>query len=250
MWASLSYFRHIALIGVICWSVFTGCDSAGEPIVPDPENVRMVHHNFSDDTLAVERGIDAVWENDGIFLAWYDLRDRNIKQYNIYRRRDDESYFRLIKNIILAQSDDTTFVDDNGDDGLSLNVYYHYYVTAINSNDEESGAADTLKYMLLAKPETRQPDGQTFSTLLDTLPILQWDFVDIPNFYILRIENNFGQLHFSGLYQVTEFFESQTLDLETIEELPPFDPGIYKWRIDVVGPDEGERAGDRPRGRV
>jgi len=216
------------------------CDSAGEPIVPDPEDVHMVHHSLADDTLALERGIDAVWENDGIFLAWYDLKDRNIQQYNVYRRKNDESYFRMIKRIIVEQvssGKDTTYVDDNADQGLDLNVYYHYFVTATNSQDEESGAADTLKYMLLSKPETRQPDGQTYVSTLDTLPILSWDFVDIPNFYILRIENNFGQLHYVGIFQVTEFFESQVLDLKSITNLPEFMPGIYKWRIDIVGPN-------------
>ena len=69
------------------------CDNAGEPIVPSPADVRMVHHSLMDDTLALEQGIDAVPENDGIFLAWYDLNDRNIRQYNIYRRRNDESYY-------------------------------------------------------------------------------------------------------------------------------------------------------------
>ena len=221
--------------------LFVSCDNTAEPIVPDPADVYMVHHSLADDTLAQESGIDAVWENDGIFLAWYDLKDRNIEQYNVYRRRDDESYFRLIKRIYLNQvspGKDTTYVDDNADQGLDLNVYYHYFVTAVNSQSEEGGAADTLKYKLFSKPETRQPDGQTFATALDTLPVLSWDFVDIPNYYILRIENNFGQVHYVGFFQVSDFFEYQTLNLKSLEDLPPFTPGIYKWRIDCVGPNE------------
>ncbi len=235
------YFKTLKILLFTVMLFMAACDNAGEPIVPDPENVYMVHHTSVEDTLAQERGIDAVWENDGIFLAWYDLNDRNIQQYNVYRRRDDESYFRIIKRIVLEQvsaGKDTTYVDDNADQGLDLNVYYHYFVTATNSQDEESGAGDTLKYMLLSKPETRQPDGQTYESVLDTLPILKWDFVEVPNFYILRIENNFGHLHYIGVFQVENYFESQILDLKTISNFPKFLPGTYKWRIDTIGPNE------------
>ena len=229
----------ILLLAVVL--IIASCDNAGEPIVPAPADVHMVHHSFADDTLALERGIDAVPENDGIFLAWYDLNDSNIGQYNIYRRRNDESYFRIIKRIILEQVSsgrDTTFIDDNSDQGLDVNIYYHYFVTATNTQDEESGAEDTLKYKLLSKPETRQPDGQTYESGLDTLLIFTWDFVEVPNFYILKIENSFGHLHYIGVFQVTEFFESQTLELKSIHDFPQLIPGTYKWRIDSVGPDE------------
>jgi hypothetical protein len=217
--------------------LFSGCDNAGEPIVPDPQDVQMVPHYFSDDLLALEQGIDAVWEDDGIFLAWYDLRDRNIKQYNIYRRRDDELYFRLIKRIFLEQSSDTSFVDDNAEQGLDLNIYYHYYVTATNSQNVESGAADTLKYMLLGKPEARWPDGEAFSAD-SSLPIISWDFIDLPDLYILRIENVFGQLHYAGVFHSNYDNNSQIKDLNEINDLPAFTPGDYLWRIDSVGPDE------------
>ena len=96
-------FKLVAFLICVSMLFIISCDNTDEPIVPDPADVYMVHHNLIDDTLALERGIDAVWENDGIFLAWYDLKDRNIQQYNIYRRRDDESYFRIIKRIIIEQ---------------------------------------------------------------------------------------------------------------------------------------------------
>ena len=57
----------ISLLAVML--IIASCDNAGEPIVPAPADVRMVHHSFADDTLALERGIDAVPENDGIFLG-------------------------------------------------------------------------------------------------------------------------------------------------------------------------------------
>jgi hypothetical protein len=217
-----------------------GCDSPGEPIVPVTADVRMVGHSFSDDTLATERGIDAVPDEiDGIYLAWYALNDRNIQQYNVYRRREDESYFRLIRTIRLATASpgsDTTLIDLNGNSGLALNKYYHYFVTASNSQDVEGKAADTLKYMLLPKPLLRLPDGQSFST--DSLPTLTWDFVEIPDQYILRIENVFRQLIYVGIFQSSYDNNSQTKDLNEITGFPDLLPGTYAWRIDIIGPDE------------
>jgi len=227
----------ILLVGIL---LFTSCDNAGEPIVPAPADVHMVHHSLMDDTLALEKGIDAVPENDGIFLAWYDLNDRNIKQYNIYRRRDDESYFKIIKRIFLEQvssGKDTTFIDDNSDQGLDVNIYYHYFITATNTQDEESGTADTLKYRLLSKPETRLPNG-IFEFRPDSLPTLSWDFVEIPNLYIIRIEDYFYHLLYAGIFQSNYDNTSQTKDLNEIPDLPVFVPGDYQWRIDSIGPDE------------
>ena len=59
--------------------------------------------------------------------------------------------------------------------------------------------------------------------------------------YILRIEDGFDQLRYVHVFQVTEYFNNQSLDLnDTIKvpALPDFQPGLYKWRIDSIGPDE------------
>ena len=239
-------FCKIPVIGLIIGIFLIACDTGGDPKLPTPGKVKMVSHSFTDDTLAVERGIDAVPESDGIYLAWYSLRDANIKQYNIYRwegRKDEEFVFfgdpwRVIDLDVArpGSGKDTTFTDDNKESGLDLNAFYSYFVTATNKDGLEGVAEDTLEYMLLDKPETRWPDGQTFDSALDSLPILSWDFADVPDQYILRIENSFNQLHYVGIIQVTEYFISQTLDMDTIADLPEFTPGVYTWRIDIIGP--------------
>jgi hypothetical protein len=238
-------FSKIAMVALTLVVLFTACDTGGDPKLPAPGKVQMVAHSFTDDTLAVERGIDAVPESNGIYLSWYSLRNANIDKYNIYRwkgRKNEQfAYFSKFKVIDLnisrpGSGKDTTFTDDNEESGLELNAFYSYFITATNKDGLEGTAEDTLEYMLLEKPETRWPDGQTFDSAVDSLPILSWDFADVPDQYILRIENNFNQLKYIGIFQVTEYFSSQTLDMDSIADLPPLTPGTYIWRIDIIGP--------------
>jgi len=235
---------HFLLLMIPLFVLFA-CDNAGEPIVPEPGDVKMVEHFASDDILAIERGIDAVPESDGIYLAWYSLRDNNISQYNIYRKKESGTFYQRIKTIDLETASpgrDTTFVDDNAEAGLDLNTYYYYFITATNTEGKESAAQDTLKYMLIVKPELVKPDGETYDPDADGLPTLFWNFVDNnPDLYILRIENSFDQVHYIGIFQRKyddETYPNQSLDLSAISDLPSFTPGVYKWRIDSIGPDE------------
>jgi len=220
------------------------CDKAGKPIIPEPGDVKMVDHYATDDTMLIERGIDAVPESDGIYLAWYSLRDQNISHFNIYRKKESETFFQRIKTIDLETASagkDTTFIDDNAETGLDLNEYYYYYIKAVNKEDRVGLAADTLRYMLIDKPVLLQSDKETYDPDVDGLPILSWNFVQIPDLYILRIENGFDQLHYVHVFQVTEYFNNQILDLNDtvkVPALPDFQPGLYKWRIDSIGPDE------------
>jgi hypothetical protein len=234
----------IFFIQIIFLFAISACDNAGDPIVPEPGDVQMVAHSAADDTLANERGIDAVPVSDGIHLAWYSLNDRNITNYHIYRQKEDGSFFQKIKTIDLETASpgkDTTFVDDNAEAGLELNSYYYYFVTASNTEGKESSAIDTLRYMLIDKPTLLRSDKETYDQTVDGLPVFFWNFIDIPDSYILRIENSFDQLHFIHIFQVIDYFNDQTLDLndaERVPEFPQFTPGIYKWRIDSIGPDE------------
>jgi len=239
------YYKTGPLSLIIFLILFSACDNAGEPIVPEPGDVKMVEHYASDDTLTVERGIDAVPESDGIYLAWYSLRDHNISHYNIYRKKESGTFFQHIKSIDLETATagrDTTYIDDNAEAGLELNTYYYYFVTATNEDGQESSAIDTLRYMLIDKPDLLKTDKEEdYDPDVDGLPILFWHFVEIPDLYILRIENFYDQLHYVHIFQVIDYFHDQTLDLnneEKVPDLPDFPPGIYKWRIDSIGPDE------------
>jgi hypothetical protein len=146
------------ILSLLCLTVFS-CDKTGEPIVPDPGNVKMVEHTAADDTMAVERGIDAIPESDGIFLAWYALKEEKVNKYKI-KRKGSESFFDVIKIIdpkTAPPGKDTTFVDDNSGAGLPLgDYYYEYFVTATNQDGKESSVIDTVRYMLLPEFQIRR----------------------------------------------------------------------------------------------
>ena len=246
MWVLHLYFKFIIVAVFILIPLIFSCDDPGKPILPVPDDVQMVPHAFADDTAATERGVDAVPESEGIYIAWYSLNDRNVKQYNIYRREGDEpgSYFgnkpyKIINLEVAAPGKDTTYVDDNADAGLTPNIYYYYFVTATNKDNEEGSAVDTLRYQLLRKPDTELPNGESYDPDIDGLPTLFWYFPDEhPAQYILRIENySFDRLHYIGIFNRDYSNERQELDLNSVPNLPEFLPGIYRWRIDSIGPD-------------
>jgi hypothetical protein len=92
--------------------------------------------------------------------------------------------------------------------------------------------------MLVDKPELDHPDGESYDPDLDGLPTLYWNFVEIPDQYILRIDNSFDQVQYIRQFQSSYENNYQTLDLSNIPDLPVFNGGVYKWRIDAIGPDE------------
>jgi hypothetical protein len=222
---------------IICLlPIYNGCDPGGESKLPTPGRVLMVPRN--PDTLAVERGIDAVPESDGIILEWFDLRDPGVRYYDIYRQNENETFFKRIKRIDLETAfpgSDTVYVDNSED--LAINVYNYYYVRAVNRDGLEGSNSDTARYKLIQKPETSRPNGE----LVPGQPVLFWSFPGgtIPENYIVRIEEEFtDRVVFIRQFKVTEYFQDQSLDLGKVADPPQFIPNFtYRWRLDSVGPD-------------
>lgn len=223
----LLYFLPIIII--------IACSDTQGPGSGTPGKVLIVP-KIPDDS-AVERGIDAVPDRDGIFLSWYKLQENNLRYYNIYRQRDGETYYRKIKVIDLETAfpgSDTTYTDAP-DDIIFYNLC-SYYLRAVNSDDVEGTASDTVSYTLWRKPILSRPNGEQVSDL----PVFDWSFPDlIPDKYILRIEEDItNRLVFVRKFQVTEYDSEQSLDLNQISDPPEFNTDFqYRWRIDSVGPD-------------
>jgi hypothetical protein len=216
-----------------------GCDNSQTPELPAPAKVVMVPR--SEDISAIERGIDAVPESNGIKLQWYDSMDRNLKIYSVFRRKTKETYFRVIKTIDLETAfpgQDTVYIDNDPD--LPLNSYNYYYVTGTNKDDLEGPPSDTLKYKLLEKPQNFQPNGQTITGL----PVFYWSFpaTVTPDSFILRIEDDlYNTLNYVAKFGSNYDQPEQTLDLSDTSKVsnpPVFNSGqSYRWRIDSIGPD-------------
>ena len=224
------YYYYLLIVFVLA------CDNPQKPELPTPAKVVMVPR--SNDMAAIERGIDAVAESNGIKLQWFDLNDRNLKIYSIYRRKTNETYFRIIKTIDLETAfpgQDTVYIDN--DPQLPLNTYNYYYVTGTNKDDLEGTPSDTLKYKLLEKPNTIKPNGD----IIIGLPVFEWSFPQSiqPDSFILRIEEEFtNTLHYVAKFQSNYGDPSETLDLSQVSNPPVFNSGqSYRWRIDSIGPD-------------
>jgi hypothetical protein len=231
----LSFNDMRILFFTISLAFLFGCTNQEADSLPAPSVVQMVPHHA--DTSAVENGIDAIPEYDAIGLGWYKLADRNVTHYNIYRRSGDELRFSRIHSISLENVSspfDTTFIDNS----VEINKYYYYYVTATNKDNKESAVPDTAyRYMITPKAELIRP---TTNDQISGMPVFTWNFIEIPNQFILRIEEDFtNQLHFVRVLDVDDFSTHiQSFDLATIADVEPFVEGMtYKWRIDCIGPD-------------
>jgi hypothetical protein len=216
--------------------IIFGCKNSSEPTLPPPDKVLMVPR--SSDMANIEMGIDAIPESNGIKLQWFNPHDNNLKIYSVYRRESLETYFRVIKTIDLETAfpgQDTVYIDDDPD--LPLNRYNYYYVAATNKDNLEGTPSDTLKYLLLEKSQTYQPDGETISGL----PVFDWSFPETvtPDSFILRIEEEYtNYLFYICKFQSDYNQPAQTLDLAQVSNPPSFDSGgAYRWRIDSIGPD-------------
>jgi hypothetical protein len=219
--------------------MMVSCDNSQTPDLPTPAKIRMVPR--SGDLAAVEKGVDAVPESDGIKLQWYDLNDPNLKTYSVYRRTHFETYFKVIKTIDLNTAfpgQDTVYIDDQPD--LPLNIYNYYYITGTNTDDLEGPPSDTIRYKLLEKPVTLRPNGETISGL----PVFYWSFPQTvsPDSFILRIEEQYpDRLFYIAKFQTNYDSPDQTLDLadtSKVTDPPQFSSGrSYRWRIDSIGPD-------------
>jgi len=226
-------FRIALFILII--AIFS-CQNSTNPDLPQPARVQWVPR--SSDLAATERGIDAVPESNGISMQWFSLHDQNLKKYSVYRRKSQETYFKVIKNIDLETvfpGQDTVYTDN--DTLMQFYRYTYYYVTATNRDDLEGPPSDTIRYQLLEKPMTVQPNGQTFGEI----PLFFWSFppTATPDSFILRIELEYlNLLVYAAKFQSNYDSPDQTLDLHQTADPPVFIPGnSYRWRIDSIGPD-------------
>ena len=210
----------------------TACDNSQTPNRNRPGKVIWVEKTT--DMAAEERGIDAVPEEDGIFLQWYKLSDRDIRYYNVYRKNVNEGFFSKIRQIDAGATAgrDTTFIDSDP----VLNITNEYYIAAENSDGLQGVASDTIAYKLLDKAETSSPNSD-----IQGLPIFFWSLAYVsvqPDSFILRIEQDFPpyDLHFARKFQSDYQYDPQVLNLSDVPDRPDFEiDRWYKWRIDLIG---------------
>lgn len=219
---------------VVCLS----CDNNTGKSQP-PAKVYM-YQKYTD-LGAIEHGVDAVPDKDGINIEWILLPDPDIKSYKIYRKAQNESIFSHlttipVENVISPFDTLYSYVDDRNLK-LDNNQYYYYYVKAVNKDGVEGTNSDTVKYMLFSKPFTENVSDIS----VNEQPNFFWHYQGgyIPNFYIVRIEDVILEtLVWTRRLLNQGFGPDQEIDLSTVNDPPVFQSGsLYRWRIDVVGPD-------------
>jgi hypothetical protein len=216
--------------------LFNACNDTTGADSQLPPRAAMVPR--SPDTASVELGIDAIPESDGIQVQWYKLYHPSLKYYHLYRKAEDELYFRRIKVIDperASQGGDTTYIDN--DSTLSLLNTYQYFVAAANEEGNESAPSDTVAYMLMEKAVLVSPNQEAITGDI----VFQWKFIGDapPQYFILRIEEEFAQkLVYSNIFWNNNFIPGlDTLNLSEKEPDITFPIGNYRWRIDCIGED-------------
>ncbi|MBN2356904.1 hypothetical protein JXO59_12380 [candidate division KSB1 bacterium] len=187
------------------------------PVVPPPQFV-----SSSEDTAALERGIDAIPEMDAIFLQWY--KNSLYESFQLWRRAQGESLFRMIASLPKSDSSYIDLVD--------IEKRYYYYLLAVDAEDNWSEPSDTAHYLLLPKATDL---NVVFSTPLQFI----WQKKGInPPHYILRLYDDLSDdliwlSRVASAYQGDE--ETTTFNWDGNSKLSQLLSGRrYRWRIDCL----------------
>ncbi|HNS73776.1 MAG TPA: hypothetical protein PKI81_10240 [bacterium] len=213
--------RKAFLVLGIAAGVWTACEQEVTnplPGIPVPRFVAAAA-----DTSADERGIDAVPEEDAIFLQWH--RDQELSGFQLFRRFEGEKNFGLIA---LLTARDSSFYDR-----VPTDIRCYYYLRGLDEEERLGAPSDTVDYMLLAKAfDLQVTAGEP--------PLFSWSTgLMRPAFYLIRLyEEASGAPVWIGRmapgYQGTR--ESTPYNSDGRAVLPRLQSGVlYRWRIDCAG---------------
>lgn len=176
------------------------------------------------DTCRVERGMDAVPEEDAIRVEWIPSSDELVDTYEVYRAIEEKGSY----NVIAAVSD-SFFIDRS----VSLNSRYFYYVLAVSDEGVKSEPSDTLNYMLIEKAKNLLPKSSATSCR----PVFSWEDPNGEYAYIVRLVDVASQKYVwlsvvPSTYSAREsvaFNEDQSATVDSLSS-----GSYYTWRVDVV----------------
>ena len=144
-----------------------------------------------------EKGIDAHNvnlihpEKNSIKLMWHPNPEEDIWKYYVYRTKsvDEETNNPIDFSSILITESDTSFVDEN----VGLYVEYYYYLKVENFDGINSAPSDTISYELLYKPQAISDTDSVYFQQLQFQWIDLQSTSQIPSYYTIKIENEYGQ---------------------------------------------------------
>ncbi len=195
-----------------------------------------------------ERGIDAhninlLYPNgNSIKLMWHQNSEEDIWKYHVYRTDQmDEENSPIDFTNILTSENDTSFHDDD----VSAYVKYYYFLKADNFDGNESNASDTISYQLLRKPQAVSVSDSVHFQQLQFQWIDSQSTSQIPSYYTIKVENEFGQGVWSCMFLNPDFLNNgETVSYpyslngsECIEHQGTngnLEPGQYYWKIKAL----------------
>lgn len=235
MKVNLSYLV-ISLVLIAC--------SQPEEVKPDPpEAVQIVLRSAGADSLNLEPGTDA-YVNQGdslnaIELRWHThLQQNDLESFKIYRSEHESGTinFNLLSTKEIGQPGaiDTLYRDTQD---LALDVRYFYYITAVDKDNQESEASDTVSYSLMEKANDLSLNGNPQQISEPDLNF-KWQSLASHLFYV-RIEAFISEdFHPLVLLEEVESIYGdgwQDLHLEGNWLKSALPNGNYRWRVDCLG---------------
>lgn len=221
-------YMGIVLIFIATFTIFTCSETTNNSDIK-PGSVQLVAK--SSDTAPYEKGIDAVPENDAIYIEWRTSEDPTVTGYRVYRKKDGDALFT---SLVSLSETDTSWQDQN----VNLNTRYYYYVTSVNDDDVESVPSDTIDYLLLEKATSLSPGGE----ISESRPNFRWiEPGSIPQGYIIKVQKKDTdsfiwiysldptEIDYVG-YQSIDYNKDGKASIQSLEK-----DKSYQWRIDKQG---------------
>lgn len=179
------------------------------------------------ETDVLERGIDAIPEQDAIQIQWE--LGSEFKGFKLYKRSQSETEFKQIRSF---GAEDSVFIDSQN---ITFNTRYYYYLVGRRQDNHWSEPSDTVDYMLIAKAFNLEKSVENNKITF------HWQFHDFsPEMYFLRLYDETTE----QLIWLSEIQPSYTTLEERVDynwdgraQVPNLEPGRpYRWRIDIRGP--------------
>jgi len=218
-----------------------------EPVnkVNPPARVLLVAN--SDDTSAVEKGIDAIYRSDSpdqnaIFVEWQPNSESTLAGYEIYRSIFSSQNYTSLARVVENFGVIDTFYTDNS---VSLNIRYYYFIRAFDELEQYGDPSDTISYEIIENPVLSSPVGIIGNI---TAPVFIWDFpsLAVPQYFVFRLEISENEIYRNLYTKLIEISVDYDPHQEwTLTELIPgtaLSPGKYRWRIDSIGSEDNQGA--------
>lgn len=94
-------------------------------------------------------GLSASSESGAVVLTWKEVRESDVLGYNVYRDTTSINGLSELDPLTGEQlTPDTTYQDRPEEEGTT----YHYVVTAVDRDGNESGPSNTVKHTLFGEP--------------------------------------------------------------------------------------------------